>query len=116
MDYKEKYIKYKNKYLELKNIIGGGRCGTKPCFETKGYNSCCTFKQSRCICRGFKIDNGVCKDQNICAYCYHTIEEHKKDCNSTKCTCLKFVQKADLTNTICNSCNHPKENHNDCCK
>ena len=29
MDYREKYLKYKNKYIELKNLIGGDKCNFK---------------------------------------------------------------------------------------
>lgn len=44
--YYQKYLKYKAKYLELKRLLGGGKCGTK-CYSSSrgkhefGYSKYC---------------------------------------------------------------------------
>ena len=52
--YLEKYLKYKAKYLELKNIIGGA---DRPCYEPG------------CVCKNYRVPAGtrgtcVCKHFN----------------------------------------------------
>jgi hypothetical protein len=46
MDYKEKYLKYKKKYLILKNQLGGLNCNNiaeQACFEKRG----CVWKPKK---------------------------------------------------------------------
>lgn len=62
MDYKQKYIKYKNKYLDLKKLIGGftpskickneevGTIGTNIC-ECEGINKQDTLENKKSYCR-----------------------------------------------------------------
>ncbi len=64
MDYKQKYIKYKIKYINLRNKIYGGNNNTKIILGQCSDESTGT----RCTCRPFepKIDN-----PNVCYKCNH---------------------------------------------
>ncbi len=65
IDYYEKYLKYKAKYLALKNQMGGGYC--RACKDP----SCkilCKFRQ----CQSFRKRS----DSNLCK-CGHSYDSHR---------------------------------------
>ena len=61
MDYYQKYLKYKTKYLELKNQL-----------QTGGAKKCCAHN---CECSSYEHD----KSRDICV-CRHSQNYHNKRC------------------------------------
>lgn len=54
-DYKQKYIKYKLKYLNILNQNGGGNNTIKPLVETK-----CISQSHKVLCPNNTINLGLC--------------------------------------------------------
>ena len=65
--YYQKYLKYKSKYIELKNLIDGG-----------GFGKCTKIENGKqCTCKKFKIrgDNDM-GDNKFCKTCEHLFNSH----------------------------------------
>ena len=71
--YLEKYLKYKAKYLELKNIIGGG----------KGACNDCDWDDEKVKCTAFKPRSKAKADKKYCV-CGHADEKHQDESNKKK--------------------------------
>ena len=76
MDYYQKYIKYKTKYLELKTQIYGGKVGATcqaddGCDANKEY---CDKETKKCTSR--KKNDATCTRDGECAEKYHCSNEN----------------------------------------
>jgi hypothetical protein len=113
VDYYSKYLKYKAKYLELKNQMGGTD-------NEYGTTACC--KSCNCINYKFETQNG---SYFMCS-CSHLKTSHsflKTDCTkknvATKCcscNCAEFkvyVNNKNEKNPDKCACTHPLANHLD---
>ncbi len=119
MDYKQKYLKYKAKYICLKNKMNFNQ-------NASGHGHC-----KLCDCNEFNAENF----NQICKSCNHSYKNHKMtksdwmiqiynldkavrlylkgdycNLNSCKrCKCNKFID--NLIDDKCNFCNHNVLNH-----
>ena len=77
--YKEKYLKYKNKYLDLKEIIGGAdKCEERTKFR-------CRYLSPNCV---FDNEKNKCRSKNCYDYKYKfTCEKNKCDWDPNTETC-----------------------------
>ena len=100
--YKEKYSKYKNKYLDLKKIIGGAdNCEGKNNFRCRFFSTDCVFDDEKNKCRS-KICNDykykfTCTKNNKCVW-----DPNKEICSPQpippKLTSEEFNKLVSLTN------------------
>lgn len=114
MDYHQKYLKYKIKYIQLKNKLDGtghGKCKHCECNKFSNIN----FNE-KCICgHSYKIHKITISDWMI--QIYNIDKNTKKNiigdfCNigqCKKCKCDKFHD--NLINDKCEKCTHNVLNH-----
>ncbi len=120
MDYKQKYLKYKSKYLSLKQQLGGngGKTDTmnlqNTCIGIRNgikeymYHQCNTCIQIRKECPGFcepetnSIDNTITNTLNKII--------KNKDYLITTNDVIKVFE--DIGNIKCNTCTHTAKDHN----
>lgn len=97
MDYYQKYLKYKGKYISLKNQLTGGAIGCCAC-DKSGHGAGGTK------CNGqFRMNNQVSNSldpMNICIYCKHPQYTHY-DSEYPK---AMIYDKDPLTSYITESC------------
>jgi len=74
INYQQKYLKYKAKYLELKRQIGGG----EDCKFMKPARG--RFGPIKCDCKFFHPPTKEGADLNICSVCKHSKTCHEKKC------------------------------------
>jgi hypothetical protein len=81
IDYQQKYLKYKAKYLELKRQIGGegGKCK----YITPARNARAAWVDSKpCNCIQFKIPPNK---SNYCGTCGHKLACHINNADTKTC-------------------------------
>jgi hypothetical protein len=102
MDYQQKYLKYKNKYLTLKAQMGGKvplyiqnfKLETLNNCNVQGSNSKSGF--GHCNCPGFLHINTTVPDDTLCFLCKHKKKDHVKND-------LSFDIKTGSEFALCNS-------------
>ena len=98
MDYQQKYLKYKNKYLTLKAQMGGNINPYTQNFKSVTLNNCNVTGNNDytgrnfCNCPGFLHKNLSVPDNTQCFLCLHQKKYHKSND-------LSF----GITDELCNS-------------
>lgn len=82
--YKNKYLKYKKKYIKLKNQIGGNYCDII---------QCATIQKGEIL---FRVSENICNINTN-----EKIKENKRYCNDTEKTGLYFATKAIISLSMC---------------
>ncbi len=111
IDYYSKYLKYKSKYIELRNQMGGviqccDSCNCKKYQWDKEYTS----SNNTCTC-GHKMIGHSYDQENVTQECSLKTENTNTRC--CKCNCVKY--ELDKKNKKC-TCNHIKSDHKKKCK
>jgi hypothetical protein len=116
IDYYQKYLKYKAKYLELRDQIGSGSITKLFCNK-----KCCKKNEAseNCGCKKFRKPPTHSKSFD-CTKCGHSRGSHssgkctslvtrEKDC---ECEGFKSLEKEKNDETLCTLCKHKYKWHN----
>jgi hypothetical protein len=95
MDFREKYLKYKNKYLALKSQMGGDLNEYKSGFTEVYYLKCDTTDRKTpahyCNCPGFVPPCETVNNFTLCVLCNHAKVAHDK------------LQFSNISTTLCST-------------
>lgn len=117
IDYYQKYLKYKAKYLELQNQIGNGPfrkllCNKKCCKKNEALEDCGCNKFSKPSVHSKSFDCTICghsKGSHVGGKCTSQVTR-KKEC---ECKGFQTKEKEKNDETKCDTCKHKYKWHND---